>query len=108
MCRLLVACIRLLKFDPQRPEWDERDIFILNKKGHAGSTVYALSEFGFSPEDKLLTRYQNGSDLGGRISHKNVPGVEFSTESLGHGLPVATAVTQLLKAKKQKEKVYYS
>ena len=86
-CVDLLVCLYsdYLKFDPQRPEWDERDIFILSK-GHAGSAVYAtLSEFGFFSEDKLLTHYQNGSDLSGHVSHKNVPGVEFSTGSLGHG-----------------------
>ena len=106
-CVDLLVCLYsdYLKFDPQRPEWDERDIFILSK-GHAGSAVYAtLSEFGFFSEDKLLTHYQNGSDLSGHVSHKNVPGVEFSTGSLGHGLPVATGNALAFKKLKNKRKV---
>ena len=91
-CVDLLVCLYsdYLKFDPERPDWDERDIFILSK-GHAGAAVYAtLSQFGFFSEELLLTHYQNGSNLSGHVSHKGVPGVEFSTGSLGHGLPVAT------------------
>jgi transketolase len=94
-----------LKFDTSNPDWNERDIFILSK-GHAGSAVYAtLSEFGFFSEEKLLTHYQNGSDLSGHVSHKNVPGVEFSTGSLGHGLPVATGNALALKKQNSNRKV---
>lgn len=78
-----------LGVDPTNPEWDERDIFILSK-GHAGAGVYAsLAWKGFFSKDVLKEHYRNGSVLSGHVSHKNVPGVEFSTGSLGHGLPVA-------------------
>lgn len=79
-----------LTIDPNQPEWKERDRFVLSK-GHAGAAVYAtLAEFGFIPKDKLMTHYQDGSDLSGHVSHKNIPGVELSTGSLGHGLSVCT------------------
>ena len=79
----------VMKFDPTQPRWSGRDRFILSK-GHAGAGVYAtLAECGFFPLEKLLTHYQDGSDLSGHVSHKGIPGVEFSTGSLGHGLPVA-------------------
>ena len=106
-CVDLLVCLYsdYLKFKPNNPNWEERDIFILSK-GHAGSAVYAtLSEFGFFSEEKLLTHYQNGSDLSGHVSHKNVPGVEFSTGSLGHGLPVAVGNALALKKLKSKRKV---
>lgn len=106
-CVDLLVCLYsdYLKFDPNNPNWEERDIFILSK-GHAGSAVYAtLSEFGFFSEEKLLTHYQNGSDLSGHVSHKNVPGVEFSTGSLGHGLSVATGNALALKKQNSKRKV---
>lgn len=78
-----------LNVDPANPNWEERDIFILSK-GHAGAGVYAsLAWRGFFPKEVLAEHYQNGSILSGHVSHKNVPGVEFSTGSLGHGLPVA-------------------
>ena len=74
-----------MKIDKKNPKWEERDRFILSK-GHAGAAVYSiLAELGFFPIKKLETHYQEGSDLSGHESHKNVPGVELSTGSLGHG-----------------------
>ena len=62
-------------------------------KGHAGAAVYAaLATAGFFPEEKLRTHCQDGSDLSGHVSHKGVPGVEFSTGSLGHGLSVSAGM----------------
>ena len=86
---------------PNNPESSIRDRFILSK-GHACVGVYAvLAECGFFPKDKLLTYGQDGSILMNHISHK-VPGVEFSTGSLGHGLPFG--VGKALAAKKQGKK----
>lgn len=82
----------LLRVDPAHPDWPERDRFILSK-GHAGAGVYAaLAERGFFPLERLQQHYQNGSVLSGHISHKGVAGVEFSTGSLGHGLPVGAGM----------------
>lgn len=82
----------VLRVDPKRPFWPERDRFILSK-GHAGACVYAaLAERGFFPLDKLDTFYQEGSDLSGHMTHTRNPGVEFSTGSLGHGLSVAVGM----------------
>lgn len=82
----------VLKVDPANPGWASRDRFILSK-GHAGAGVYAaLAERGFFPVEKLKTHYQNGSDLSGHVSHKGIPGVEFSTGSLGHGLSVGAGM----------------
>ena len=90
----LLACVygRALRYDPQRPDWPDRDRFIMSK-GHACSALYAvLAESGYFPVERLQTFYQNGSPLAGHVMHKNVPGVELSTGSLGHGLPVATGM----------------
>jgi len=82
----------ILKYNSDDANWEGRDRFILSK-GHTGAGVYAaLAESGFMSVDKLKTHYQDGSDLSGHISHKGIPGVEFSTGSLGHGLPVATGM----------------
>ncbi|MBQ0105036.1 MAG: transketolase [Armatimonadetes bacterium] len=79
----------ILNVDPKNPKMENRDRFILSK-GHAGASVYAaLAEKGFFPVEELKTHYADGSRLSGHVSHKGVPGVEFSTGSLGHGLPVA-------------------
>ena len=79
----------VLRVDPARPVWPDRDRFILSK-GHAGAGVYAvLAERGFFDVSMLDRHGQDGSALSGHVSHKGVPGVELSTGSLGHGLPVA-------------------
>ena len=85
-----------LKFDPKNPDWDERDRFILSK-GHAGASIYAaLAENGFFPVEELKTHYANGSRLSGHVSH-HLPGVDFSTGSLGHGLSTGTGMAYAAK-----------
>jgi len=85
---LAVLYTRVLNVDPQNPRKPDRDRLILSK-GHGGGAVYAvLAERGFFPMDWLEGYYLDYGKLMGHISH-HVPGVEFSTGSLGHGLPVA-------------------
>jgi transketolase len=79
----------VLRVDPARPDWGDRDRFILSK-GHGGAAVYAtLAERGFFPVKWLDTYCENDSPLAGHITHHGVPGVEVSTGSLGHGLGIA-------------------
>jgi transketolase len=81
----------ILRVDPARPGAPDRDRFILSK-GHACAGLYAvLAERGFFPVAQLATHYQDGSILSGHASHR-VPGVEFSTGALGHGLSVAAGM----------------
>ena len=96
----------ILKYKSSNPKWMERDRFILSK-GHAGAGVYAaLAESGFMSVEKLRTHYQDGSDLSGHVSHKGIPGVEFSTGSLGHGLPVATGMALAAKINKNEHRIF--
>ncbi|HEV2177597.1 MAG TPA: transketolase [Terriglobia bacterium] len=86
---LAVLYSRVLRLDPSRPDWPDRDRFILSK-GHAAAAAYAvLAERGFFPVAALDTFYQDGSALAGHITHTGVPGVDASTGSLGHGLGLA-------------------
>lgn len=81
-----VLYTEILRVDPHDPDWPDRDRLILSK-GHACSIIYAaLAAKGFFPEEELNEYAQPGSRLLAHISHR-VPGVEFSTGSLGHGLP---------------------
>jgi len=97
---------QVLKYDCNEPKWPERDRFILSK-GHAGAAVYAtLAECGFFDVERLKTHYQNGSTLSGHVSHKGIPGVEFSTGSLGHGLGVATGMALAAKLDDKTHRVY--
>ena len=69
---------------PENLKDENRDRIILSK-GHAGAAIYAaLAEKGFFDRAELKTHYADGSRLSGHVSHKGVPGVEFSTGSLGH------------------------
>jgi transketolase len=95
----------VLNIDSNDPENTSRDRFILSK-GHAGGGVYAaLAEKGFLDISILDTHYADGSTLSGHVSHKGVPGVEFSTGSLGHGLPAATGMALSAKIDKKKHQV---
>ena len=92
--------------DPDDPEHDDRDRIILSK-GHAGAAVYAaLAERGFFDVAELLTHYADGSRLSGHVSHKGVPGVEFSTGSLGHGLSVAAGMAYAAKKDHKSHRVF--
>ncbi len=80
-----------LKFDPQRPSWPERDRVVLSK-GHAAQAIFAtLARAGYFPKEALDGYCVDGSYLGGHPSHK-LPGVEFDTGSLGHGLGVCAGI----------------
>jgi len=70
----------------------DRDVIILSK-GHACSALYAvLSITGFIPGNWLREFCADGSRLSGHVTHTNIPGVELSTGSLGHGLPYGVGV----------------
>ena len=95
----------VLRYKPDNPKWEGRDRFILSK-GHAGASIYAaLAECGFFDVEELKTHYQNGSRLSGHVSH-HLPGVDFSTGSLGHGLSVAAGMAYALKKDGRKERVF--
>ena len=97
---------KVMKIYPDDPKNDNRDRFILSK-GHAGIAVYSvLAEMGYFPTDDLKNYYQNGSNLSGHISHKNVPGAEVSTGALGHGVCMAAGMAMAAKLDNKSYHVY--
>ncbi len=81
-------CGGVLRHDPQRPHWPDRDRFILSK-GHASPALYAiLAERGYFPHDELMTLRRIGSPLEGHPNMRRLAGVEASTGSLGQGLSI--------------------
>jgi transketolase len=73
---------------PDRPDWPERDRFVLSK-GHAAPALYAvLAEAGYFSANRLRTLRQIGSSLEGHPNMRALPGVEASTGSLGQGLSI--------------------
>ncbi len=84
---LVAALFSTMRIGPALLGDPTRDRFILSK-GHAAAVVYAaLAVRGFFPETELDNYCVDGSNLTGHINHM-VPGVEVSTGSLGHGLPI--------------------
>jgi transketolase len=82
----------ILSVDPAHPLRHDRDRFILSK-GHGCLALYVqLAERGFFPREALATFCEEDSLLGGHPQAGKVPGVEASTGSLGHGLPVGVGI----------------
>ena len=82
---LTVLYFDVMKVDPENPQWEGRDRFILSK-AHACPGLYAtLAGRGFFPEEELLTFRRINSRLQGH-AHIMTPGVEMSGGSLGQGL----------------------
>lgn len=76
----------VLKYDPQKPDWEGRDRLVLSK-GHACYALYAaLAKAGYFDEECLRTAGKPGSMFGGHPKMREIPGAEASTGALGHGL----------------------
>ncbi|VBB09690.1 Hypothetical protein LUCI_4988 [Lucifera butyrica] len=102
---LTVLYYSVLKTNPQKPDWEDRDRFILSK-GHAVESYYAiLADKGFFPRAELKTFCQFGTRLIGHPNNK-VPGVEMNTGALGHGLPVAVGMALAAKMNGQAYRVF--
>ncbi|MCP4644351.1 MAG: transketolase [bacterium] len=83
---------KYLTIDPERPDWDERDRCILSK-GHGGvGWAVVLANRGYYPLDRLRDFGKAGSAFGMHLDGNKVPGVDASTGSLGHGLPLAVGM----------------
>ena len=103
---IAVLYSEVLNVSPETAENKDRDRFILSK-GHACTAVYAaLAEKGFFPLNDLNKQCQDGARLSGHITYKDVPGVEVSTGSLGHGCCIAAGMALNGKLKNKNYKVY--
>lgn len=95
-----------LKFDPQNPEWTDRDYFILSK-GHGCLALYVvLRKYGFLSSEDIASFCKPDGILGEHPDATKVPGIEASTGSLGHGLPFAMGIALGLKIRSMKNRVY--
>ena len=95
-----------MRIDPVKPEWEDRDRFILSK-GHASSTLYAaLAERGYFPLSLLSTFSQDNSPLQKHPERGRLPGIEFSTGSLGQGISAAVGIAADGKMRKKDYRVY--
>jgi transketolase len=88
---------RVLRHDPERPDWPERDRFVLCK-GHAAPIQYAaLAQHGYFPLEDLMGLRQIGAHLQGHPDMQRTPGVEVSTGSLGQGLSMCVGMCLALR-----------
>ena len=102
---LAVLYADVLAVDSNNPHALDRDRFILSK-GHSCVSLYAaLALKGFFPREELASYGLNGSRLMAHVSHR-VPGVEFSTGSLGHGLPFGCGKAVAAKRRSLKWRTY--
>lgn len=103
---LVVLYFKVLNINPSLPKKESRDRFILSK-GHAASALYAtLAERGFFDEKTLKEYCIDGAKLLGHSTKDCVPGVEVSTGSLGHGLPMGIGMALAGKCNNQNYMVF--
>jgi transketolase len=94
------------RFDPNRPDWPDRDRFIVSK-GHAAPLLYALlAEAGYFPLAELQELRKLGSRLEGHPNMRRLPGVEASTGSLGQGLSIGLGQALALRLDGKNSRVY--
>ncbi len=103
---LAVLYTKLLRHDPKRPDWPDRDRVILSK-GHGCPALYcAMAYTGYFPREELMTLRKLGSPLQGHPDRLRLPGIEFSTGSLGQGLSVGIGMALAAKLDKRDYKTY--
>jgi transketolase len=96
----------VLRIDPTRPDWPDRDRFVLSK-GHACPVVYAaLAWREFFPAEELWTLRKLGSRLQGHPDMRKTPGIDATTGSLGQGISVACGLALAAKLDRKSYRVY--
>ena len=103
---LTVLYFAVMKYDPQNPNWNERDRMVISK-GHSTPLVYSiLAKAGYYKGDDLLTFRSLGSSYQGHIDRLKAPGIETSTGSLGHGTSFAVGAALGCRLDKLNNRVY--
>lgn len=98
---LTILYYKFMRINPKDPQWEGRDRFILSK-GHIG-VGYApvLAHKGYFDNEMLKEYNHTGSDLAMHLNSLKVPGVDASTGSLGHGLPIAVGTALAARIQKR-------
>jgi transketolase len=83
----------MLRVDPARPGWEDRDRFILSKGHGAGALYMSMANRGFFELEEIYATYAKlGTRFGVHPCRNHLPGVETSTGSLGHGLSITVGL----------------
>lgn len=97
---------KVMQHDPKKPDWEDRDRFILSK-GHAAPILYAaLAECGYFPKEWLGTLRKTGSCLQGHTDSDLTPGVDVSAGSLGQGLSIGIGMAIAARLNKKNYHVF--
>jgi transketolase len=95
-----------LRYNPAEPQWPDRDRFVLSK-GHAAIGLYpVLADVGFFDRSLLDSFTRLGSPFGDHPDMKKIPGIDFSSGSLGHGLSVSLGVALAARMQQRDYRVY--
>lgn len=89
---LTILYFRYLKVDPNNPNWDDRDRFILSKGHTAAGYIPTLAKKGFFPEETLKSFNHFGSPFAMHPDSNKIIGCDASTGSLGHGLSMTVGM----------------
>lgn len=96
----------VMRIDPARPLWPERDYFVLSK-GHAGPALYStLALKGYFPPAELQTLNQNGTHLPSHPDRLLTRGVDATTGSLGQGVSIAAGMALAHKLSARRNRVF--
>lgn len=107
-CMDIVAALYFdaMRVDPSKPDWAERDRFLLSA-GHKCMAQYAaLAEKGYFPKDVLDTFGEYKSRVPGHPDMHKLPGVEANTGALGHGLSLACGMAMSMKMDESAARVF--
>jgi transketolase len=97
----------ILKHDPKKPDWNERDILLLSN-GHCAPVLYAtLAHAGYFPVSELKTLRKYGSRLQGHPERKRLPGLEATSGPLGSGLSQACGMSLAMRMDNIKNRWIY-
>ncbi len=97
----------VLKHDPKKPDWEERDILLLSN-GHTVPVRYAaMAHAGYFPKDELMTLRQLGSRLQGHPERTKLPGLENTSGPLGCGLSQAAGMSLAMRMNKDMQRWIY-
>jgi transketolase len=95
-----------LRYDAKRPEWEDRDRFVLSKGHCVPAQYYCMAKAGYFPMERVITLRKLGSPLQGHPDRVMLPGIEAATGSLGQGLSIAMGLALGLKLAGKPARVY--
>ena len=103
---MTVLYFKVMKIDPNNPNWNERDRFLLSK-GHASAMLYAtLAKRGFFPEEDLQKWGELDCHLQGHPDRLKTPGVDMNSGILGHGVSIGVGLCLAARQKRKDFRVY--